>query len=289
MSVFNFVTGITSTIGKTIEKAVIVPTGNLIAKGISKVTGLPTTPQTSDAFSPIYTNLLGGTALAAGLVAGGSGKIATAFKEAPVASTLKAGGVVIAGSALAGSTKAQDFTSTQIVNAPSNLNQFGSNIGAFLQSPSIQTATTIAKENPLLSAAVAGTAAYAGSKVVLPAIAAETTRRNTQAIQEAQINPQDLVIKDKTDYGEQQKLIQESTKAQIKVLEAQTKQAQEIAKINSPAVVASPSAIAPAGQSKTKKKKKKTTKKKKKKTRRSKKKKKTTKKKKSKSIKRSGK
>jgi len=182
MSVFSFIGGITSTIGKTVEKAVVLPIGNAIAHAISP----NAVPQTVESFNATKTGRLLTTGIGASIVAlpiayAGVGTVAKAAVTNPV----KTGVVIVGGSVLGSSEKAQNLVASQTANLPGNLNQFGSNIGKAVQDPSVATITQIAKDNPVLSSIAALGATYAGYKVVAPALAIESTRANTSAVQEA--------------------------------------------------------------------------------------------------------
>jgi len=275
MNPFTFVGGITSTVGKTIQKAVILPVANTISNTIKPGSGKATTDTfNSSSIGRVYTNALGAAVLALPIAAAGVGTVA----KAAVTNPIKTSAVVIGGGVLSSSQKSQNVVSTQIAKAPSNLANFGTNIGNAVDNPSIASITEIAKENPILTSIVGAAAAYGTYKAVSPAVNAFSTFQNTQAIQE----DTQAVIKGQSLPPQIIQIQQMPTPVPPLPMGIQAQ---------SPAVDA-PLEVAPAGQTapkpkKKKKKSKKKTTKKKKKTRRSKKKKTTKKpKKKKKTIKR---
>lgn len=126
--------------------------------------------------------IVGGAALGAASKAGTLGTTLTTAAKAVIPATAK--GKVIAAvaapvviSTLASSEKAR----TAVINAPSELAQFGADLGQLIQEPSIQKAKELVKESPIISSLV-GAAAVAG--VGLGTAGVVSTILNTQAIKE---------------------------------------------------------------------------------------------------------
>lgn len=102
------------------------------------------------------------------------GSAAVANPKTAIAATVAAPVVI---SAVASSPKLQ----SSIVNAPTSLTNFGSNIGQLINEPSVEKAKELVKENPLLAA---GTAAAGVSAVGLGTAGIVSSVLNTQSIRE---------------------------------------------------------------------------------------------------------
>jgi len=71
-----------------------------------------------------------------------------------------------------------------ILNAPSSLANFGSNVGNLIKDPSLSNATNIVKENPVISAAV-GTAVAVGAGLGIGGLVSTVSNiQNTKAVKE---------------------------------------------------------------------------------------------------------
>lgn len=89
-------------------------------------------------------------------LAKGSATVASSILSNPVKSIAALGiGTILTG-AISGSPK----VATAVTNIPNSLSNYGTNIGEFTQNPNVSNALNIIKENPILSALTAGTAAY---------------------------------------------------------------------------------------------------------------------------------
>jgi hypothetical protein len=115
-----------------------------------------------------------GVAAVAGLTSVGRAVVAKVIPTTTKGKVIAAAAVPVAATAIINKP-------SLIVEAPSKILNFQSNVGEFIAEPSIQKAKDIATENPLITAAVGGAAAVAVGKTILPAIA---TYRQTEAIQE---------------------------------------------------------------------------------------------------------
>lgn len=116
-------------------------------------------------------------ALAAGEAA--ASKVATSFTGAKLSTqVLVVGGTIVGGSAVLNSKNLQ----SGLVNAPSGLANFGSNIGKAADNPSLSSVGTIYKENPVIAttATVLGGGALLGGIGSLASTAA--TALNTKSV-----------------------------------------------------------------------------------------------------------
>lgn len=214
------------------------------------------------------------TTAAAGAVVAAPGAAAAALKAG--FSALPASGkvaTVIAAPVVAGAVIANPNIAKEAAKTPSKLSQFGSNIGEFSKNPSVDSATTIFKDNPILtSAAVIGTGIVVGkgaSSLIATAANTSAIRKNTEAVASGNVGiPRVEDVTSKYDYKisenqteSQLALAKIQLKAQesaqsynLKVAELQSKSATATA-ISSPNVIAEPS---PTPKKTTKKKKKST-------------------------------
>jgi len=110
----------------------------------------------------------------------GAGKVASNefSKLGLVGKTVVAVGTPVAVSTLVTSQKAREG----LVSLPSGLVNLGSNVGQFIDDPSVSNAVDIFKENPIIVGAGIAGAALAIGKGVVPALA---TIANTRAINES--------------------------------------------------------------------------------------------------------
>jgi hypothetical protein len=117
----------------------------------------------------------------AGTISTAAAPIVSKVTAAAVAKPLTAAAVVVGGLVVAKSSKAKEA----IVNAPSSINKFTSNVANFVDNPSAKTGAQIYKDNPVLAGAItAGTAIVVGAGltgVVSSAINTAAVRANTAA------------------------------------------------------------------------------------------------------------
>jgi len=126
--------------------------------------------------------------VSAGIIAGGVTAIAKpaatlALAKSAIPTTLK--GKVIAAVAapvvIGVVSKAPVQTAKALIEAPSQLSEFGSGIGQLATKPSLESAKALFKESPILTGAALAAVAVVAGKGIFPAIA---TARQTEAIQE---------------------------------------------------------------------------------------------------------
>lgn len=240
---------------------------------------------------------LAGKAVVSGVTTAAT-TVKTAFSTLkPTTKVLTVAAAVPATGFITSSKKAQEG----LLNLPSASFNFGSNVGQFIDNPSISSATTIAKENPLITGAVVGGSAlalgYAGKTLVSSYLISESAQDlkkaagntlNSTNVSGNPISGTDSNRFDARINEKQTELALDLEKEKTKQLEMQLKANEKLASLN-PSVTKEeiPQAVvsSPVKKKTTKKKAKK--KKAKKKTTKKKAKKKTTKKKKkSKTIKR---
>jgi len=89
-------------------------------------------------------------------------------------------GLGIAERVVGQSTKVQK----ELVQLPTSASNFGQNIGQFIDNPSLSTASDIAKENPVLTTALAGAGLLITGKAVGSVANVYSNYANTQAVQE---------------------------------------------------------------------------------------------------------
>lgn len=187
-----------SSIGKAIEKQLIVPVANVVGSAISKVTGASYQKQTAEkAFSSsagkVYTTILGGSAVAAAVGVASIPSVAKAIIPATTkGKIIGTAATLVVGSAALKSEKTADA----IFNTPSSLVNFGGNIGELIEDPSYANVKKIVEENPVLSAATAagaiiGVGAGVGG-LVASAVNTQATRANTAALQSGQVQTLEL-------------------------------------------------------------------------------------------------
>jgi len=259
-----------SSIGKFVERVAIVPTGNVIASGISKLTGIPVTKQTQEsAFGSkagqVYTNILG-----AGVVTGGVAVASTIPASSYLAglkytltnplAVVKGAGVTLGATAGVSALVSSPKLREKVLGIPEGAINVGTNIGSFAETPTLENGLRIVKENPGLSAVALGalllSLGYTASLIA--------SIMNTKAIKENTKLSNDNPNIPNIPFNDNQ-----GTPQNIQIFNQLP---------SSPSVVAPLSEVAPVGEIKPKAKKKKKKKakakpKKKKKTRRSKKKK----------------
>lgn len=111
-------------------------------------------------------------------------KAATSFATAPLKTqVIVTGATIVGGSALLNSPS----LTKSVINAPSSLSNFGGNIGKAIENPSLSSISTIAKENPILTAGTAaiGIATVAGGVgTVATVLNTRSVNKNTEAIVE---------------------------------------------------------------------------------------------------------
>lgn len=133
----------------------------------------------------------------AGVVAGGAslltgGKVAhvaaSTIAASPIKSALAGAAGLVGVGVVASNPKA---ATAAVTNAPSSLVNFGSNVGQFVENPSLLAAEKTLKENPLVSAVVIGAGGVLGAKAATAVANIVTTERNTAALEQmATLNPQ---------------------------------------------------------------------------------------------------
>lgn len=129
---------------------------------------------------------------------------------------LTGGGLLIGDAILSSSNKAN----AAVINAPSDLKTFGTNIGGFVDNPSLETAWDIAKDSPWLTGlTVVGTGLALGTAANTLATAANTRATNNNSSG----SPIEVDIKDSSSKGSEDilKALQEQNKALTDVVKSQ--------------------------------------------------------------------
>jgi hypothetical protein len=181
--------------------AVPVTIGNLITKGISAITGKQYGTTTIKEASETTFGKVLGTAISATAIAATGGYLATTpSAAASVATAAKSliptttkgkligtAAALITVPAVIKSPKLQEA----IINTPSSLVNFGSNVGYVIENPTIENAKNIFKENPLIAGGIAAaTVAVAGiglgsaASIAASLASRSATKENTAAILE---------------------------------------------------------------------------------------------------------
>lgn len=117
--------------------------------------------------------------------AGAVAKVGSVIAAHPLASTATVLATPVVTNVLTSSKNARVTVAKAIVNTPSALQNYGSNIGTAIENPSLSSITNIAKENPILTGLTAAGIAYAAGGLVSTAVTALNTHsveQNTAAM-----------------------------------------------------------------------------------------------------------
>jgi len=123
---------------------------------------------------------LPGTATGRSIVAAAGSSIAKVIAANPIKTIVATAAAIPIVSAVVQSPKLQ----SGLANAPSNLANFGGNIGKAIENPSIASVTNIVKENPILSTITVGGAALAAgtaANTVATYLNTRATKTNTES------------------------------------------------------------------------------------------------------------
>jgi len=140
MGLFSIVKGITSTVGKTVVSAVVLPTANTISNIIKPNSGKATLESfTSTKTGKTLTYGIGAAATALPVAYIGAGTVAKTLIKNPGKTSIG----LIGASVLSTSERSQNVVAKQVSSAPSNLSQFGGNIGKAIDNPTVSNIVAI--------------------------------------------------------------------------------------------------------------------------------------------------
>jgi len=207
MGIFKALSNVVQSVGDVITKNAIVKPANVISNVIKPGSGTATLESfKSSAVGDVITKSAGiaGSAL---VVAVGTSKTGVSVAKSLIPKST-AGKVIAIASApvVVGALSSSPKASTALVNAPSSLVNFGSNVGKVLENPTLSNVQQTIKENPLISGAVVTTGLIATGgaiKAVTNVLQTQAVRENTQAIKEqipqtSQLIPPSISVIDKT-------------------------------------------------------------------------------------------
>jgi len=266
-----------------------------VTQGVKASTAAYTSATTSqNVLKTVYNTGAAAAVVAGGAVVASGGGAALASKLIPTSTVGKVTAGLVAPVAASYALAKPTQTLKTVAETPTNLANFGANVGNFAANPTLQGGGKIFKENPYLAGGTSAAVALLGAKLAGGVANAVSNYQNTEALQEntqkSKMNSNIETPEWALSYAQQKNLIQLQGDEARKTIETEAKF--RALPYVAPAVEALPhtEASAPVGATAPKKKKKRKAKKKpkkkaksKKKTRRSKKK---SKKKKKKTIKR---
>jgi len=170
---------------KALTKFAVSPSSTT-AQNVANVVNRTTTEKATTTIknTVINTAIASAAILTAGTTAGRAAAVKVISTLTPASAAGKIA-VVAAIPISIGVLSSSEKARTAVIDAPSSLANFGSNVGALIENPNLDNLKTTIKDNPVISSGiVAGTAAivgFAGANLISNAVNTEAIKKNTEA------------------------------------------------------------------------------------------------------------